>query len=161
VGRDSVTSRMYAHTLPGRPESEWEPLEKHLAEVSELAAQFGGAFGAADLARAAGLWHDLGKYSLEFQQMLRDAEAGRPVGRVDHSTAGAQHAASRGQVGRLLAYCIAGHHGGLPDHVADQGESDLRNRLVKDVPAWRHAAEPVSTAQAGIRKSWLMPSPSS
>lgn len=133
---------MYAHTLPGRPESEWEPLEKHLAEVSELAAQFGGAFGAADLARAAGLWHDLGKYSLEFQQMLRDAEAGRPVGRVDHSTAGAQHAASRGQVGRLLAYCIAGHHGGLPDHVADQGESDLRNRLVKDVPAWRHAAEP-------------------
>ncbi len=142
---------MYAHTLKGRPESEWEPLEKHLEEVAKRAAEFGGVFGAAELARAAGLWHDLGKYSTAFQQMLKDSEdseAKRPAGRVDHSTAGAQYAASRGQMGRLLAYGIAGHHGGLPDDVADQGESDLRHRLEKDVPSWRHAADPSLLDQA-------------
>ena len=47
-------------------------------------------------ARAAGLWHDLGKYKTHFQQRIKsvpgyDGEAhleGFP-GRVDHSTAGA------------------------------------------------------------------------
>jgi CRISPR-associated endonuclease/helicase Cas3 len=60
----------YAHTNDG-PESGWEPLERHLLEVSELAAQFADAFGAKEWGRVAGLWHDLGKYSAAFQRKLR------------------------------------------------------------------------------------------
>lgn len=72
--------------------------------------------------RIAGLWHDLGKYSAEFQDYLRtvtgeDIHQAEVRGRVDHSTAGAQHAASKfaGVLGLPLSYVIAGHHAGLPD----------------------------------------------
>ena len=57
----------YAHTLEGRPEAEWEPLEDHLREVGEKASEFAAAFGAGEWGHLAGLWHDLGKYSREGQ----------------------------------------------------------------------------------------------
>ena len=51
----------YAHSLPGRPEAEWEPLARHLAEVADGAGRRGRRFGAEALAALAGLVHDLGK----------------------------------------------------------------------------------------------------
>ena len=86
-----------------------------------MARLFAEAFGARDWGCLAGLWHDIGKYSAEFQDMLRaaednDAHIETKPGRVDHSTAGAQHVSKLlGNKGKLLAYAIAGHHGGLPD----------------------------------------------
>jgi hypothetical protein len=67
-----------------------------LRGVATLASEFASPFGSSDWASLAGLWHDLGKYSKAFQQMIKlksgfDPEAhleGKP-GRVDHSTAGA------------------------------------------------------------------------
>jgi CRISPR-associated endonuclease/helicase Cas3 len=47
----------YAHSLPGRPIEEWEPLEVHLQAVADLAARFADKFGAAEWGRVAGLWH--------------------------------------------------------------------------------------------------------
>jgi len=41
-----------------------EPLENHLKNVSELARTFTNEFGAGDWGYLAGLWHDLGKYSV-------------------------------------------------------------------------------------------------
>lgn len=64
----------YAHTAtqsdgsPDPDESHWQPLADHLRNVAELAAGFGASFGASDWARLAGQWHDLGKYSAEFQR---------------------------------------------------------------------------------------------
>jgi HD superfamily phosphohydrolase YqeK len=55
----------YAHSLPGRPTSEWEPLEEHLTRVAELARQFARRFDAAEWGYLAGLWHDMGKYRPE------------------------------------------------------------------------------------------------
>ena len=133
----NMSSVWFAHTLPGRPESEWERLEDHLRLVAngdELfpgAAGFAEALGASEWGRLLGSWHDLGKYSQEFQEYLKRAARGEAVrrGEVDHSTAGAQHACvSLGPVGRILAYCLAGHHGGLPD---DTGDASLENRLRK------------------------------
>jgi CRISPR-associated endonuclease/helicase Cas3 len=137
----------YAHSDPGRPEHDWESLMDHLERVAEQAAVFASAFGAADWGRLAGLWHDIGKYSAEFQAYLRSetcSGACRNAGsrRVDHSTAGAQLADKRlgGVVGRLLAYCIAGHHGGLPDHADPAGgAAGLHDRLLKDVCDWSAA----------------------
>lgn len=129
----------YAHTLEA-PHSvaEWEPLGKHLDDVSKMAAEFASAFGAAEWGAIAGRWHDLGKYSAEFQQYLlrcADPDASEiGPGRVDHSTFGARHAQEQvgGHRGRLLAFCIAGHHAGLPNAYAPdaaQERSTLEYRL--------------------------------
>ena len=59
----------YAHTLEGQPSEGWEPLERHLKEVADLAGKFASAFGSEDWARLAGLWHDLGKYSADSRLM--------------------------------------------------------------------------------------------
>ncbi len=129
---------VYAHTLLGRPEQEWELLVDHLQRVAHGDAHFPGAagfaaaFDAREWGRLAGLWHDLGKYSGAFQQLLRDSAANRPLARVDHSTAGAVHAERTlpGGPGRLLAFVIAGHHAGLPDRGTSEGdESCLLWRL--------------------------------
>jgi CRISPR-associated endonuclease/helicase Cas3 len=61
-----MTTTFYAHTLPDRPEAEWEPLEVHLKEVAKMAGGFAAVFGAREWGYLAGLWHDLGKYSREF-----------------------------------------------------------------------------------------------
>ena len=69
----------YAHSLPGQPKEKWQPLEEHLRQTAELARQFAEPFGADDWAYIAGLWHDLGKYSEEFQAYLL-AENDIPLG---------------------------------------------------------------------------------
>jgi len=114
-----MSQSYFAHTLPGRPESEWQPLDEHLNSVAEKARGFASAFGSGEWAYLAGLWHDLGKYGRQFQQYLYHengpgAHIEDAPGRVDHSTAGAKHAVTQlGVPGHLLAYCIAGHHSGL------------------------------------------------
>ncbi len=120
----------------------WHDLPEHLGAVASLARRFAEDFGSGDWGEAAGLWHDLGKYSSEFQQYLRSAAGDEKHksdrrGSVDHSTAGAQHAARTIDVlGHLLAYPIAGHHAGLPDGLAVG--ACLEARLKKVVPEWRH-----------------------
>ncbi len=125
-----------AHVRQGTS-GEWieHSLDDHLRGVARIAADFADNFDSGDWANIAGLWHDLGKYSTEFQQYIRsvsgyDAHIEAP-GRVDHSTAGAIHAMRRfGAHGRILAYLIAGHHAGLPDwSMAGTGAKALSNRL--------------------------------
>ncbi len=132
-----MSADFYAHSLEGRPETDWELLEAHLNLTAEGDSRFAGAagfaaaFGAPEWGRLVGLWHDLGKYSREFQEYLQKAGRDEAIrrGEVDHSTAGAQRAFHTfGEVGRVLAYCLAGHHGGLPD---DTGDASLENRLRK------------------------------
>ncbi|MWV55042.1 CRISPR-associated helicase Cas3' [Chlorobium phaeovibrioides] len=53
------------------------------------------------------------------------------MGKIDHSSAGALHAVNKnGQVGRILAYLIAGHHAGLPNWTYEpHGGGALSDRL--------------------------------
>lgn len=145
---------MFAHTREGRPPTDWEPLEDHLRLVADGdgvlpgAAGFAAAFRAADWGRLVGLWHDLGKYSDEFQKRLL-ASTGQIAERaehVDHATAGAQAAMQRfpAETWQLVAYCITGHHGGLLDCTSEIGLSDLKTRLRKTVPEWRAPAAVVT-----------------
>jgi CRISPR-associated endonuclease/helicase Cas3 len=89
----------------------------------------------------AGLWHDLGKFAPEWQRYLgskSDAHRDDVSARIDHATAGAQHAAGTGNIlGHLLAYGIAGHHSGLLDGISDK--ACLQKRFAKDVPAYSAA----------------------
>lgn len=143
----------YAHTAThadGSPDTNldrWQPLLDHLTNVSDNAACFASAFNADEWARLAGYWHDLGKYSAEFQSYLRAAGGSeahleeRPEisAKVDHSTAGSQHAARELKLfGPLLAYLIAGHHAGLPNG-QDATPSCLEERLRKTIPPYSAA----------------------
>jgi len=133
-----MTKKYYAHSLGGEPPEKWQPLEEHLKNVAEMARSFAESFGAGDWGYLAGLWHDLGKYSEAFQQRLgaaegTDAHIETKPGRVDHSTAGAQHAFNLlKDKGKILAYAIAGHHAGIPNGKANES-SDITNRLKKTV----------------------------
>lgn len=151
-----MPSSFYAHSLRNScgvllPTTEWEPLYTgdgggHLERVARLAKEFAGAFGEEEWGHVAGLWHDVGKYSTEFQRYLGanqdgDIHYGELSGKVDHSTAGAQFAVSRfAELGHLLAYAIAGHHAGLPDWDVGQGQSGLKQRLNKRVCNWAEFA---------------------
>jgi CRISPR-associated endonuclease/helicase Cas3 len=133
-----MSPRLFAHTREGCPREEWHDLFVHLRETAQLAGEFASALGSQGWGYLAGLWHDLGKSSAAFQSYLLASSEGGDAphlsevrGRVDHSTAGAQHAAQLGPAGRLLAYCIAGHHAGLPDNEGQQ--SSLRERLDKRI----------------------------
>ncbi|MDE0146553.1 MAG: CRISPR-associated helicase Cas3' [Nitrospira sp.] len=113
-------------------------LEKHLREVARGAEKFAETFGSSDWGYLAGLWHDLGKYSAEFQRRIKsvsgydlDAHLEGQPSRIDHSTAGALYAIDQfGLHGRILAYLIAGHHAGLPDwHTGEASGGALKMRL--------------------------------
>lgn len=94
----------YAHSGRGDDRKDWQALKAHLEQVAALAAHMAEALGLERAAFLAGLFHDLGKYTADFQRRLAGAEV-----RVDHSTAGAWYMlqAVQGQdrfIGELIAY---------------------------------------------------------
>jgi len=135
----------FAHSLPDQTQEKWHLLRDHLVSSSSLAGRRAGKFNAAKAAALAALLHDLGKYSKGFQRRLEGAAES-----VDHSTAGAQVVGTlvngtddRGMA-ELIAYCIAGHHGGLADMDGETG--GLADRLKKTIepldPLWREELSP-------------------
>lgn len=111
----------YAHSAEGLPESNWQPLYGHLIKVGDMAAEFAAFFGAQEMARHTGQLHDLGKYTPEFDRRLHGGPS------VDHATAGAKIAFERWSLpGKLMAFCIAGHHAGLAN---GDGEGENRRTL--------------------------------
>ena len=126
----------YAHS-PGE-NGEWHLLREHLEGVAERAREFAAPFGAGDVAYLAGLLHDVGKFSLEFQEYLRSCHEAKihdlpePSRGPDHSSAGSVIAyVARNKdgnelaLGSTLAWPIAAHHGRLSDLAA------LEERLVR------------------------------
>ncbi len=144
--------KFYAHSLENLPPDKWQPLEEHLKNVAELAACFAKTFGGDKWAYLAGLWHDLGKYSLEFQAKLlieNGIETDLPrQGRVIHSEAGGHLASLKGWKGidRLLSWLIMGHHAGLADYSPDEAGSkalsvkmrhpERSQKILENVPSW-------------------------
>lgn len=80
---------------------------EHLEGTAKIAGKFASIFNMKDEAEYIGMLHDIGKYSDGFQKRLY----GGP--KVDHSTAGALEAFKNRELS--AAFCIAGHHSGLPD----------------------------------------------
>jgi CRISPR-associated endonuclease/helicase Cas3 len=121
----------FAHSIAGMPVEEWHDLETHLRDTACAAARFAACYGAR-WAYLAGLWHDAGKYSREFQRMIGvDSTAYcESPGRVDHSTAGAL-LATRTSAGLPLAFVIAGHHAGLANKVNLVGRLTRKKDLLE------------------------------
>ena len=109
-----------------------QSLKDHLDGTAELCREFARPFGAEELARMIGEAHDIGKYAEPFQRRIRGESL-----KTDHSTAGAQQAARI--LGVPAAYCIAGHHGGLPDggnNMDTRDQPTLCGRLKKQVATY-------------------------
>lgn len=131
--------KFWAHSDPSglppeAPGAKWQLLSDHLENVgakarqlAELAAPCDQKFH--DLAACCGLLHDFGKYSDDFQQMIRTGK-----GRCQHSVHGAAIALlGTGQspppMARHVSLAIAGHHAGLPD--IQGGGTSLEARVKK------------------------------
>lgn len=143
----------WAHSGTPGDAADWQPLADHLQAVGRLAQERAQPLGLGRAASCAGLLHDLGKYHPDVQRRIAGAEL-----RVDHSTAGAValiQAAAAAAVGdriaaEVLAYCILGHHAGLPDR-RNGTASSMQARVdgFRDGldPAWR---QQVSVDLSGI-----------
>ena len=117
----------YAHSAQDElgnllPYEHWQTLQNHSVNVGVMAAEFARVFGAQEIACQTGKLHDLGKYSEAFDRRLHGGPS------VDHATAGAKVAIERwgNVIGKLMAFCIAGHHAGLAN---GNGEGDNRRTL--------------------------------
>ncbi len=132
-------NEFFAHSTESADKSDWQPLEDHLLKVAKLCEQFSGIFGAQDWGYVAGVSHDLGKGTLHWQAYLRKANQiiddffAFYKGHPNHAAEGAKWLFKHSkQVGKLLAYCIAGHHGGLPNW-DDRGSAALREKLASSL----------------------------
>lgn len=117
----------------------WQTIEEHLKHTAKIAGDYASKFNAEEFGYVCGILHDLGKYSQKFQQKLQGA-----IIRVDHSTAGAQEAVNLygKSLGKLLAYCIAGHHSGMMDYgtqASTEGTlyARLNNSKIEDYSAYK------------------------
>ena len=136
-----------------------DPSHGHLNKVAWWTAKFmqdmfpegsEDAKTAAEWGYLAGLWHDLGKFAPEWQEYLKrkvDPHIDEVVGKVDHSTTGAQFAIKEGHsiLGHILAYAIAGHHSGLLDSKTNGACQTVR--LTKEVHSISEAPEQILSAR--------------
>ncbi len=135
MGTQEWNYQFYAHSTTSEDKSDWQLLDAHLKNVSVKAGDFANYFGGQSWARILGANHDIGKGTRPWQAYLRQANnisdeftkfyEGHPT----HAFSGAQWLYDHSiEAGKLLAYCIAGHHGGLPNW-NDSVDSALKNRL--------------------------------
>ena len=94
-----------------RDDEKIQSIIEHCIGTAIRAKGFAEEFGSGDYGYFCGLLHDIGKYSQQFQKRIRGSSQ-----RVNHSSAGAIECnKAMPNLGWLFSYCIAGHHGGLPD----------------------------------------------
>ena len=123
-----------------------QSIKSHLENTALLAEKFADEFGYGDWGYFCGKLHDIGKYSAKFQRRIKGS------GEIaDHATAGAQLCLQLGrQKGGFYvapAYCIAGHHAGLPDTgtSADTGErGTFAGRMKKKIEDYGAYQEEIS-----------------
>ena len=140
----------YAHSN-GSNLDDWQLLIDHLQNVANIASDLGKDTNLSSQARTIGLYHDIGKYSEAFQKRLHGSSK-----RVDHATAGAIELKNlmneeNPVIGTIFAFCILGHHGGLPDYgspIDDLSENTLCARLkrkenLEDYDAYRTEMEEI------------------
>lgn len=120
--------KYYAHT---REDGERQTVKAHLTGVSEKAEKFSVDL-LKPIAKKASLYHDIGKYALNFQKRLDDDKV-----KFSHAACGAieyKNLADKNDCfAPLMEYCIAGHHTGLMDGgtVADSSDSPTLSGTLK------------------------------
>ncbi len=137
----------YAHKIS---DTDKQLLTDHLMGTAQKAGEF-AIPELSEIAKLAGLWHDIGKYAASFQEKLNGKQ-----NRYPHAAPGAIELMERIDKSQrplacMLAYCIAGHHTGLPNGGSkyDDPDSDslwaALNRKKRYVGDWDY-----STYQAEV-----------
>lgn len=97
------------------------------ARLSELNAT---KFHSGEWGKVAGLAHDAGKGRVAWKKYLQhksgydeEAHLEGKIGKISHAIHGAKMVEELfgKDIGKILAYCIAGHHAGLPDWSSAEG----------------------------------------
>lgn len=120
--------KYYAHT---REDGERQTVKAYLTGVSEKAEKFSVDL-LKPIAKKASLYHDIGKYALNFQKRLDNDKV-----KFSHAACGAleykKFADKNDCFAPLMEYCIAGHHTGLMDGgtVADSSDSPTLSGTLK------------------------------
>ena len=83
-------------------EERTQTLKDHLCGTAELAGYFAGRFGKADWGYTCGMLHDIGKYSLAFQDKIKNNSNRQ----VDHSTAGAKACFEKGGMYSFMKHVL-------------------------------------------------------
>lgn len=129
---------------------EKQSVSEHILSVAAFCRCWGKQIGIAHLAELAGLVHDMGKYSDDFQKMIlqeyESARSGaapkdrRPKQNVDHGVYGALyihlHFHTQGErivlyTAELLSMAVCYHHGGLEDYINQEGKQPLIDRMLR------------------------------
>ncbi len=136
-------------------DNHFQSLEEHALGTALLAERFASVFGCGTLGYAAGLLHDLGKSSIGFQNRILYNGP-----KVEHSATGAKVMMdTKHLAGLLLAYCIAGHHSGLPDYGSSadtEDEATLHAKLKRERNSganfmpFMHVTDPVKLLPASL-----------
>ncbi len=143
--------KYYAHSVKERGEEAWQTICEHAKNTARLCAQFAARWCDETYACDLGLLHDIGKYQPDFQRRIRGENV-----QIEHAVCGAKECAGYG-MGPLAAYCIAGHHAGLPDAgtpVDRADEGTLLGKLkreTQDYGAYRQELQPERIAQPPMR----------
>ncbi len=90
---------------------EVQSVEEHSRNTAELGMKFAIPV-LKNMVYIMGMLHDIGKYQPSYQRRIRGENI-----MVEHSGCGALEAKALypNAIGLLIAYCIAGHHSGIPD----------------------------------------------
>ncbi len=141
-----------------------QSVAEHLNGVGDICKSLTEKIGLPEVGLILGLLHDIGKYSLEFQQYIQSAtgllkpendafiDASLKKGRIDHSTAGAQwiwNCSNNSFIGQVLAVCLVSHHGGLLDCLQIDGKNGFLKRANKD-DSKTHLRECLSAADVEL-----------
>lgn len=169
---ENYSEQFIAHYREASPRE--QSLAMHLQGVAEKSASFANKVGMPKQGEIIGLLHDLGKYSDEFQTYLKSAvgllrqdededfvDAKGLKGKVDHSSAGAQHIwaelSKQGQlgqiVGQMLSLCIASHHSGLIDCLTSDPSRPVEDAFTKrmnKLDSRTHLEETIEKADKAI-----------
>lgn len=127
-----MNDELIAHVRQ-KDDSTWVPphkLSAHLEGTARISEVNAAKFHSGDWGKAAGLAHDAGKGRIVWQKYLQvksgydeEAHLEGKRGKIPHAIHGAQLVEDlfgKG-IGRFLAYCIAGHHAGLPNWSGAEG----------------------------------------
>ncbi len=129
-----------------------QSVEEHLQAVGEITSKLAEKLGITKAGKLLGLLHDLGKFSIEFQNYIKSGtgiinpdedeyvESSVLKGKIDHSTAGAQWLwemckkfGKQGEfVGQLLVLPLVSHHSGLIDVINNDGDNTFVKRIYKN-----------------------------
>lgn len=130
-----------------------QPLLDHLNKTADKAGRFAEAFNNKDYAFLCGFLHDIGKYSDKFQDRIKNNGK-----RCDHTSAGARIINEYKTFGKIGAYCIAGHHGGLQNYgnITDVGgDGTLCSRLASNynIPDFKAYKKEIIKSQCELQKA--------